>query len=100
MTLDATHVRLESSSFQEYTILHGGYTVLPLVAGLDKFFHYLVDWDQYLSPIVSRALGVPGHSLMLGIGVIEILAALLVAIAPRIGGWVVGVWLLGIVMNL
>ena len=35
-----------------------------------------------------------------GVGVIEIVAALLVAVKPTIGAWVVGLWLCGIVINL
>jgi hypothetical protein len=37
---------------------------------------------------------------MLLIGVIEIAAGLLVALRPRIGGYVVAAWLLGIIINL
>jgi len=37
---------------------------------------------------------------MLGVGVIEIIAGFIVAVAPRIGGWIVGLWLCGIIVNL
>jgi hypothetical protein len=37
---------------------------------------------------------------MLAVGIIEVVAGLLVAVAPRIGGWVVGLWLCGIIVNL
>ena len=100
MSPQVTAVRLSSPSYQAYQILHVAFTVAPIVAGLDKFFDYLVYWDQYLSPIAARMLGISGHRFMLGIGVIEIIAGLLVAIAPRIGGWVVGLWLCGIILNL
>ena len=75
-----TAVRVDSPSYQAYQILHIAFTVAPIVAGLDKFFRFLVDWDQYLSPIVPRMLGVSGHTFMLGVGVIEVIAGLLVAI--------------------
>jgi hypothetical protein len=55
---------------------------------------------MYLSPLVTRVLGVPAHSFMLGVGVIEVIAGLLVAIVPRVGGWIVGLWLCGIIINL
>jgi hypothetical protein len=87
-------------AYQAYQILHVAFVIAPLVAGADKFFHFLVDWDQYLSPLATRFLPVSGHRFMLGVGVVEIIAALLVAVAPAIGGWVVGLWLLGIVLNL
>jgi hypothetical protein len=34
------------------------------------------------------------------VGVIEIVAGLVVAVAPRIGGYVVAAWLVGIIFNL
>jgi hypothetical protein len=86
--------------YQAYQILHWGFVALPVIAGLDKFFHVLVNWDQYLAPIVSRWLGGNGHAFMLAAGVIEIVAGILVAFKPRIGGYVVAVWLLGIIINL
>jgi uncharacterized membrane protein YphA (DoxX/SURF4 family) len=62
------------------------------VAGVDKFFHWLVNWDQYLSPAIANPMPVPAHTFMLGVGIIEVIAGLLVAVAPRIGGWVVAAW--------
>ena len=41
-------------SYQAYQILHLGFTVALIVAGLDKFFHFLVNWDQYMPPVVNR----------------------------------------------
>jgi hypothetical protein len=92
--------RIQDPVYQAYQILHVGFVVAPLVAGLDKFFHLLVDWDRYLAPLVPRLLGISGHTLMLAGGVVEIAAGLLVAFKPRIGGYVVAAWLLGIVFNL
>src|SRR5262245_38280687 len=97
---EATSVRLSSPSYQAYQILHVAFTVAPIVAGLDKFFHALVDWNMYLSPMVTRMLPISANNFMLGVGVIEMLAGALVAVAPRIGGWVVGFWLCGIILNL
>ena len=71
-----------------------------MIAGVDKFFHVLVNWDQYLSPLVTRMLPISGHTFMLGVGLIEIIAGLLVAFMPAIGGLVVGAWLCGIIVNL
>jgi len=100
MSTPAISVRVNNPSYQAYQILHIAFTVAPVIAGIDKFLHVLVDWDQYLSTMVSRTLGIPGHTFMLGVGVVEIIAGLLVAVAPRIGGWVVGFWLCGIILNL
>jgi len=85
---------------QAYHILHFAFAAAPIIAGLDKFFHVLVNWDMYLAPWIARMSPVPGHELMLAVGVIEIIAGLLVAFMPRIGAWIVFAWLWGIVINL
>jgi len=97
---DVAAIRTQSPSAQAYQVLHLAYTVAPLVAGVDKFFHWLVNWDQYLAPTIARLAPVPAHTFMLGVGVIEMIAGLLVAFAPRIGAWVVAAWLFGIIVNL
>ena len=91
---------LKDPVYQAYKLLHVGFTIAPIVAGLDKFFHVLVDWDAYLAPIANRALAGHGHAFMLVVGVIEIIAGIGVAIRPRIFSYVVAAWLLGIIVNL
>lgn len=83
-----------------YHALHIAFIAAPVIAGLDKFTHLLTDWDQYLAPAVARMLPTSGHTFMLIVGVIEVIAGLLVALRPKIGGLVVSAWLLGIVVNL
>ena len=78
-----------SPAYQAYRILHFGLVVAPILAGLDKFFHLLVNWDQYLPGVVARMSPVPPHTLMLIVGVIEIVAGIGVAIKPRIFAYVV-----------
>jgi hypothetical protein len=41
-----------------------------------------------------------GHSFMLFVGVVEIIAGLAVALKPRYGAFLVAAWLAGIVVNL
>jgi hypothetical protein len=89
-----------SPSFQAYQILHLGFTVAPLIAGFDKFFHLLCNWDQYLAPWIAALSPVSGRVLMLGIGVVEIAAGILVAVRPRWGAPVVAAWLALIILNL
>jgi hypothetical protein len=90
----------QSPWYQAFRLLHVAFVVAPTVAGLDKFAHLLTNWDQYLAPAVARMLPISGHSFMLGVGVIEIAAGLLVAVKPRLGALVVAAWLGGIVLNL
>jgi hypothetical protein len=89
-----------SPIYQAYQILHVAFVVAPVVAGLDKFFHLLVNWDMYLAPAIASMSPIGGHGLMLVIGVIEIVAGILVALKPQIGAYVVSAWLLAIVINL
>src|SRR5947207_693084 len=93
-------VAVHDPVYQAYQILHVGFTIAPIFFGLDKFCHVLVNWDRYLAPIVSRWVGGHNHAFMLAVGVVEIIAGLLVAFKPRIGGYVVAVWLWGIIINL
>jgi uncharacterized membrane protein YphA (DoxX/SURF4 family) len=89
-----------SPAHQAYRILRFGFTVAPILAGLDKFFHLLVNWDQYLPETVAKVSPVPAHTLMLVVGVIEIVAGIGVAFKPRIFAYVVAAWLAVIMINL
>ena len=91
---------MDTGSHQAFQILRLGFTIAPIIAGLDKFLQLLTNWDKYLSPAVSNTLGVAPHTFMMIVGVIEIVAGLLVAVNPRIGGYVVSAWLVGIIVNL
>jgi hypothetical protein len=104
-TISSTHTSTgerQSADYarQAYQILRFAFVVAPIAAGADKFFHLLVNWDQYLAPMVNRILGGHGHEFMLAVGVIEIVAGLGVAFKPRIFAYVVAAWLLGIICNL
>src|SRR5438270_462488 len=84
-------------AYQAFATLYMWYIVLPIVAGADKFFHRLVNWNMYLAPMVTdiltRMANIPAHTFMYAVGVIEIIAGVLVAFWPRVGGIVVGLWL-------
>jgi hypothetical protein len=93
---------IHSPSYQAYQILHIAFVLAPVLAGADKFFGFLTYWDQYLSPTYARlapaSLGV--HGFMMLVGVVEIAAGILVAVRPRLGAYVVAVWLAAIIVNL
>ena len=99
-SLNTESISASKPSYQAYQILHLGFTVAPIVAGLDKFFNLLVNWEQYLPAFVKNMTGGHGHELMLAVGVIEIVAGLVVAVTPRWGGLLVAAWLAGIILNL
>ena len=99
-SFETESISASKPSYQAYQILHLGFTVAPIVAGLDKFFNLLVNWEQYLPAFVKNMTGGHGHELMLAVGVIEIVAGLGVAFKPRLFAYVVAAWLLLIMVNL
>jgi len=84
--------------YQGYQILHFAFTVAPVLAGLDKFFYLLTNWEQYLAPAFN-VLG-NSHTTMMIVGAIEIIAGIGVWVKPKIFSYIVAVWLLGIIVNL
>lgn len=86
-------------AYQAYQILHVAFVLAPLIAGVDKFFMRLTDWTQYLWPTLGNLVG-GSQKFMHIVGGIEIVAALLVAFKPKIGAYIVALWLVGIIGNL
>ena len=89
-----------SPAKQAYQVLHFGFVAAPLIAGIDKFSHLLVNWDVYLAPWIADLSPISTHSLMLLVGIIEIIAGLIVAFKPKIGAWAVFAWLWAIIVDL
>jgi hypothetical protein len=89
-----------SAAFQAYEILLFAFTVAPIIAGADKFFGILTNWTQYLAPIFPNTLGIDPATFMMIVGAIEIVAGIIVFLKPSIGGYIVALWLLGIIVNL
>src|SRR5947209_17176382 len=81
--------------------LRVAFFVGPFLAGLDKFFHLLVNWDMYLSPTAQRVLGSYSHPFMLLVGVIEMIVGLMIITNwTRWGAYIASLWLLLIAINL
>jgi hypothetical protein len=92
--------RLDNPAYQAFLLLRIGFTVAPILFGLDKFVNWLVDWEIYLAPEINDLVPGNAHQAMLAVGVIEIVAGLVVAVRPRFGGYLVAAWLAGIIVNL
>jgi hypothetical protein len=90
---------MRSPAFQAYQILHWGFVIVPIVAGLDKFFDKLTEWNMYLWAPLGRLFGSAGTFMRIA-GAIEIVAGFLVAFKPKIGAPILAFWLLGIIVNL
>ena len=99
-TVAAPTHEIATPSRQAYRILLFAFTAAPILAGVDKFFHLLTDWDKYVPSVVNNLVGGHGHSLMLAVGVIEMAAGVGVAVRPRIFSYVVAAWLAVIILNL
>jgi uncharacterized membrane protein YphA (DoxX/SURF4 family) len=87
-------------AFQAFWLLRVGFTVAPILFGVDKFANVLVNWEKYLAPWIRDLSPLSASGTMHVVGVIEIAAGLLVAIKPRYGAYVVAAWLGGIIVNL
>ncbi len=95
-----TREQLQDTGFAAFWLLRVGFTVAPILFGVDKFFDWMVEWTQYLW--VGFADFFPGNAqqIMYGVGVIEIVAGIVVFFAPRFGAPLVAGWLAAIVTNL
>lgn len=91
---------LTDPGYQAFVVLRTGFTVAPILFGLDKFANLLVDWPLYLAPWIDDVVPGSAQAAMYAVGVIEIVAGIVVALAPRFGGWLVAGWLAGIIVNL
>jgi hypothetical protein len=86
--------------YQAYLGLRTGFVVLPLLMGIDKFFNGLTFWPKYLADWIDNIAPGTAQQFMYFVGAVEILAAVIVALKPRYGAYVVAAWLAGIVINL
>lgn len=91
---------INSSVTSIFNVLKLTFTIVPIVAGLDKFFNILCDWTQYINPSILDMLPFSGAVFMMVVGVIEIGAGILVFLNPKIGGLVVSAWLACIALSL
>jgi uncharacterized membrane protein YphA (DoxX/SURF4 family) len=92
--------RLRDPSYQAFLLLRTVFTVAPILFGLDKFANLMTHWPMYLAPWIDGILPGDAQTAMYIVGVVEIVAGILVAVAPRIGAYVVALWLAGIIVNL
>jgi hypothetical protein len=91
---------LEDPAAQAFWLLRIAFTAAPIAFGLDKFFNVMVDWPIYLAPWMNDIAPGSAHDFMIAVGVVEIVAGLTVAFAPRYGAYLVAAWLGAIIVNL
>ena len=84
-----------------FTALRFGIGLTAALAGLDKFFNLLADWQRYVSPLAAQTLPFSPHTFMHIVGVVELLVGIAVLTRwTRVGAYVASVWLFGIALNL
>src|SRR5919206_3333128 len=91
---------LSDPAYQAFLVLRTAFTVAPILFGLDKFANLMVYWPRYLAPWIDHIVPGTAQQDMYAVGVIEVVAGLVVAVAPRFGAWLVAAWLIGIIVNL
>jgi uncharacterized membrane protein YphA (DoxX/SURF4 family) len=88
-------------TFQAYVLLWIAFVLAPILAGVDKFFNWMVHWPKYLWVGFPHFFAhVSSQHFMYAVGVVEIVAGVLVFLAPRYAPYIVSAWLAGIVVNL
>lgn len=94
-------MRFDARLNQTWWVLRIAFGLVPIVAGADKFFNLLTNWEMYLHPAVPRLLHIQAVTFMHMVGVIEIVAGLVVlSNLTRWGAYIVMLWLLGIALQL
>jgi hypothetical protein len=87
-------------AYQAFWLLRIGFTVAPILFGIDKFANVMVNWETYLAPWIRDLSPLSATGTMHIVGVIEIVAGVVVALKPRYGAYLVAAWLGGIIVNL
>jgi uncharacterized membrane protein YphA (DoxX/SURF4 family) len=73
----------------------------PFLAGLDKFFNLLANWEMYLNPLALRVVPVSASAFMRAVGVVEMIVGLAILTRwTRLGAYVAMAWLVAIALNL
>jgi uncharacterized membrane protein YphA (DoxX/SURF4 family) len=86
---------------QAWLALRVVFGVVPVVAGLDKFFNLLTNWEQYLNPLARRLLPISDVAFMKAAGVVEIVVGLMILTRwTRIGAYVACAWMILLAVNL
>jgi uncharacterized membrane protein YphA (DoxX/SURF4 family) len=100
MEASTVDTRMAHAGTQIYWLLRAGLVALPVLAGIDKFFNWTVNWPDYLAGWINDIMPGTAQDFMYFVGAVEITAGLVVLVAPTIGGPLVAAWLAGIVINL
>lgn len=91
---------LEQAIKPPFNLLKLTFGLIPIAAGADKFTNLLTNWEQYINPTLAEMLPFSGHTFMMIVGVIEIVAGIIILKKTEIGGYIVASWLTVIALSL
>lgn len=92
---------MDSRLFAPTLTLRIALGLMATLAGLDKFFDLLANWESYIAPIALHLLPLSPHALMAIVGIVEVAVGLTILLArPAEGCYVASVWLLLVAANL
>ena len=95
-----TGARRTDPAYQAFLLLRAGFTLAPILFGLDKFANLMTFWPKYLAHWIDAIVPGTAQQAMYAVGVVEVVAGIAVAFVPRLGGWLVAAWLAGIIVDL
>jgi DoxX len=76
---------VRNAAYQAFWLLRIGFTMAPILFGIDKFFNWTVHWPDYLAGWINDLMPGSAQDFMYFVGAVEIAAGLIVAVAPLIG---------------
>jgi uncharacterized membrane protein YphA (DoxX/SURF4 family) len=86
---------------KSWWVLRIGLGLGPIIAGIDKYFNFLTNWEMYLSPLATKVIPIAPSTFMHIVGAVEIVAGIIVLSRwTRIGAYIVMAWLIAIAINL
>jgi len=92
---------MDSELNRAATVLRIAIGLMATLAGLDKFFNLLADWQAYIAPVAQQLLPISAGAFMALVGVIEIAVGLtILVIRPSLGAFVASAWLVLVAANL
>ena len=75
--------------------------LMATLAGLDKFFNILADWEGYVAPLAASLLPFSTATFMMIVGIVEIAVGItILGVRPALGAYVAAVWLTLVSVNL
>ena len=90
---------LADPAYQAYLLLRNAFTIVLILAGADKFLNAMIDWVQYLAPIIPRTVGIAPEIFLRGVGIVEIGLGIWISLVPRRAAYWAAGWLGLIVVN-